>query len=492
MKKHLLLLLLLTYTLTIFAQKNIHPCATPEAKSDWLVEYQKAPERYFKNGNETIYVPLTIHIVGTDQGTGYYNIFNIYNAICELNEDFKASDIQFFVEGEFHYLNETDYYNHPDFSTGRQMMNENNVENTMNVYVVENPAGACGYAYLDGYGMALRKSCIGNGDNTFAHEMGHALSLPHVFLGWEGAENPDYSNPAPTNLENGFSVEKVDGSNCETAGDGFCDTPPDYLNYRWNCNEDGLSTRFQLDPDSVRFVSDGTLFMSYSLDECSYRFSAEQTGAMRANLLDIQSHLLYNQEPVEGIEATELEVITPILDDTVAVDQVVLDWEDVPGATHYFVQIGRTANFSVVVEKGIVTDSEFISDGELRADKKHYWRVTPYNSHDFCSAPLRGTNFRTMESTTSVADFNEEFSIQISPTLLRTTNEITIDIQSPSKENMTASLYNIAGQQLHTQSLQVIIGRNINQINVANLVSGVYFLKLNTATNQRTIKLIKQ
>lgn len=491
MKKNLLLLLLIFVTSISFAQENIAPCATPAEKSAWLVEYQKAPERYFKNGNETIYVPLSIHIVGTDQGTGYFNIFKIYNAICELNEDFVPSNIHFFVEGEFNYINETDYYNHPDFSTGRQMMDENNITNTMNVYIVDNPAGACGYAYLDGYGMALNKGCIKSGDNTFAHEMGHALSLPHVFFGWEGTEG-EYNLPAPAELENGAMVEKIDGSNCAVAGDGFCDTPPDYLNYRWNCDEDGFSTRFQFDPDSVRFKSDGTLFMSYSLDECSYRFSEEQTGAMRANLMDFQPHLLYNQEPVRGIEATELDVVAPIKDDTVAVNQVVLDWEDVPGATHYFVQIGRTPNFSVVVEKGIVTASEFISDGELRADKKHYWRVTPYNSHDYCSAPLRGTNFRTMEATTSVADFEKAFSIKVAPTLLNNANEINLDIQSPTKENLSATIYDIAGQQLQTETINIIAGLNRNQIQLTNLAKGVYFLKLHTATNQRTIKLIKQ
>mgnify|MGYP000043822657 FL=1 len=54
-------------------------------------------------------------------------------------------------------------------------------------------------------------------------------------------------------------VEKVDGSNCEYAADGFCDTPPDYLAYRWTCNQStGTSFGTMLDPNGESFKSDAT------------------------------------------------------------------------------------------------------------------------------------------------------------------------------------------------------------------------------------------
>lgn len=66
----------------------------------------------------------------------------------------------------------------------------------------------CGFASLGGVAsngyIYLKKGCT---PGTLVHEMGHYFGLPHTFEG-----NGD---------------ELVNGSNCETAGDGLCDTPAD-------------------------------------------------------------------------------------------------------------------------------------------------------------------------------------------------------------------------------------------------------------------------
>ncbi|NJK83013.1 MAG: hypothetical protein HC912_03550 [Saprospiraceae bacterium] len=51
----------------------------------------------------------------------------------------------------------------------------------------------------------MSKSCTGRGDHTWAHEIGHALSLNHTFYGWEAIGNIDsttynFSLPAPENI----------------------------------------------------------------------------------------------------------------------------------------------------------------------------------------------------------------------------------------------------------------------------------------------------
>ena len=82
----------------------------------------------------------------------------------------------------------------------------------------------CGYAGTGGK-VVLKKGCGG----SLVHELGHFFGLPHTFAG-NGTEN-------------------VDGSNCETAGDGICDTPAD-----------------PYDPDAEFSYQDGCTFTWTGLD----------------------------------------------------------------------------------------------------------------------------------------------------------------------------------------------------------------------------------
>lgn len=85
-------------------------------------------------------------------------------------------------------------------------------ENRINVFVVDlfDDPTICGFANLGAVAnpsnanIYLRKNgCLG----AITHEMGHLFGLVHTFEG------------------NG--IENVNGSNCETEGDGICDTPAD-------------------------------------------------------------------------------------------------------------------------------------------------------------------------------------------------------------------------------------------------------------------------
>ncbi len=94
------------------------------------------------------------------------------------------------------------------------------VPNTINIYYAEDLIGGispCGYAPLGGMSVPtkepmrdaifMKKSCAASAALT--HELGHYFGLYHTF---EQAVN---------------GVELVNGTNCATAGDLICDTPPD-------------------------------------------------------------------------------------------------------------------------------------------------------------------------------------------------------------------------------------------------------------------------
>ena len=48
-------------------------CGTTEV-DPWLDEYFANRSLYMRESNDPFYVPLTIHILGTDEGTGYFPI----------------------------------------------------------------------------------------------------------------------------------------------------------------------------------------------------------------------------------------------------------------------------------------------------------------------------------------------------------------------------------------------------------------------------------
>ncbi|MFN0037605.1 MAG: hypothetical protein ACKVUS_21290, partial [Saprospiraceae bacterium] len=295
-----------------------------------------------------LYVPITLQITGTDNGTGYYQLEQAILSVCQMNEHFAPTRIRFYLQpgDAVRYLNNSAWHDH-DWDGGADLIESNELPDRINAYIVANPAGACGYSWLDA--IVLGKNCSGPGNRTWAHEAGHHLSLPHPFYGWEDFEW-DYAQPAPEAIGSGQwakEVEKTDGSNCYSSGDFFCDTRPDYLHDRWPCNADAESNTLQHDPNGVAFRSDGTLIMGYSYDQCGAIFTDEQVAAMRFNLQDEHASYLQVTEPgVEILDDATVQLTAPIDSQTVQYDNITLHWNPVPNATFYAVEIFLLSNLT--------------------------------------------------------------------------------------------------------------------------------------------------
>jgi hypothetical protein len=103
-------------------------------------------------------------------------------------------------------------YNAVDSPFKKELDPQYKSDNRINIYYVDNFKGdlgtACGVAAggIPGTNgnITIKKSC--NQPLVVAHEMGHYFSLLHPFNG---------------------GTELVNGSNCQTDGDGVCDTPAD-------------------------------------------------------------------------------------------------------------------------------------------------------------------------------------------------------------------------------------------------------------------------
>ena len=374
-------------------------CKTDQKEKDleWLRRYQKSPSDFSIDAKRLgmNYVPIKVHIVGDDNGDGYYSLEYLLNSICNLNEDYAPMNIYFYLWGEINYINNSNYYDHNAFYGG-VMFSAHNFSNMLNVYFVNDPDGACGYYSPIMDAIAIKKSCQTSDDNTLTHEIGHYFSMPHTFYGWEGG------TPALSDQEK--VARTGSGSNCSQAADGFCDTDPDYLAYIWglsNCNSSVL-----YDPDSVAFQVDPTNFMSYAYDICQTKFSSQQQSAILANLVSQRPYLLNYSNPSEFNIPQTVNIIGPLDGESgIPYNWVALQWDTLAGAIGYHVMVTETPSFVSSLIDTIVSESYLIT--ELEEDESYRWKVKALYDGNTC-ATYNCTSFDCPEFTVGAYSYIEE------------------------------------------------------------------------------------
>ena len=482
MKKIFLFLFLLQNVL-LFAQNDPF-CGTKAEKSEWLKKYQKNPQNFDARGSDRIFVPMTVHLVGDDDSTNFYNLGPFLDDLCTLNKDFEPANIQFFLNEPPRYIKSTLWNNHKTFDQGVDMFQKNNVPNTINSYFVISPAGNCGYDY-PGTGIALAKSCMGKYNHTWAHEMGHELSLPHTFYGWEGTT---YNVYAPTPFQvNSADVEQLgDTTDCNNVADGFCDTPPDYFSYRWTCAPDKKSAVAIKDPTGKEFKIRGDFFMSYANDGCMNTFSQEQINAMRAHLLDEKKGFLKPANPylpLGGFTKPLLPKDSSIFKDK----KITFKWASVPNATGYFLEVSRISNFDGKDFSGIVKDTSITLD--YLQYKKYYWRVRAFNYGFSCTSDIVKRNIFKIIDPTSESDVLALKEFLIFPNPATKGQNINLQFDADFSENATVEIIDLAGKSLIINKIQINNGFNKFEIETP-LSNGFYILNIKTKKGIKQEKII--
>lgn len=465
-------------------------CATPDLENEWLRSYQRDPSAFPKRSGELLYIPLTIHLVGDDEGQGFFQGEQLADALCVINNDFLPTDLQFYIKGPIRYLANSTYYEH-SFPEGFQMMQSNNVLGTINCYFVQDPGGACGYFSFGGDAVAMSKGCSGPNSHTWSHEIGHFLSLPHTFSGWEGTDYVPF-DPTP-DVVNGRQVERLDGSNCTEAGDRFCDTPPDYLSYRWPCNDDGTSGVLQQDPADSTFRSDGSLFMSYASDPCMDRFSQEQIDAMRANLIGQRPELLSTDfEPINLPNTVDAQTMLP---DSGAyftsTSSVPLSWAAVPGAFGYTVDLELYVPFnsSTVSYQNFTTFSNSLTLTGLDSDRTYVWRVRPLGRYDACTDYSAASFFSVGNFVSTGSNAAPEFSLAAFPNPQNAGAPLSVRAALSAAGPVQMRIYNANGQVLRARTVAGVPGRNTWSMPTSGLPASLYFLELRGSRGKAVIKV---
>ena len=515
MKKNSLLslfLILFLAPLSIKAQQTPPPtCGLSARDARIIYDDMIALRERFPNVapmRAVAYVPVWFHLVAKADGTGRVSMNKILEMLCEWNRLYSVNgiELQFYIKG-IDNLNNSSLYDSPRSFGGENALLSNKKSDGLNVYFINNAndpsqpnATVLGYYLNTNTGIPYdadwlviinSQASIG-GAVTIAHEAGHAFSLPHPFLGWESCPFvPTASNPcAPATISCfGGGVYAVENAartgvdaNCSTAGDGFCDTPPDYnLGFGANtCNYVGLAC----DPKSIKIDPDEKNIMGY-FSGCETFFSPQQVAAIQNNYLNNskRSYLRAGNIAPTVTTLTTPNLLSPINGaSTTYYNNFILSWDAVAGATGYTVEIAKTPTFFdsrilVATTNTLNINSNLLPGYLTVASQNYYWRIKPYSNYVFCSVVTTRQNF-VAGLVNGTHDISGVSSFDISPNPLSNSQPLQLSITAEKALNAQVKLFNIAGKLIKTEQIHFEAGFNSQNMSVSELYSGIYILTL--------------
>jgi hypothetical protein len=284
MKRQFFLFLVCCFISTSFlGQENIN-CGTEVSKKDHYIIQKFISDLKATKFTQTpldSLVPIKLHIVGYSDSSNAIDSTSVLNEINVLNSYYYDAGIQFVHCGNINYVFNNEYALFEKIND-ESLCDTADIENVLNIYFVprlykisnSDTVNLCGYAYLSGVSknrIIMKNSCATNG-STLAHEVGHYFSLYHTH-----------------SLSNG--EELVNGSNCSTAGDSFCDTPADPTLSSATVTNSCTYIGNEQDVNGDFYEPDVTNFMSYSRKSCRDFFSLEQLTQMKAYLFLYRNYL---------------------------------------------------------------------------------------------------------------------------------------------------------------------------------------------------------
>jgi len=494
-------------------QSSQHICGNAHEQSEFLPRLREnkivmeALRAAAQDRSEIKYVPIHFHLVGDANGLGKHKEIKVFEQLCKLNEDYLSAGIQFYLsehptQGLFDKsINNDDVYK---IQTNAILMNLRRHPNAVNVYVVLTPVsgnvqipGTQTLAYYNPSRdwIVSQKAQINDadGNSTLPHELGHFFSLPHTFYGYE----PDPFSPgdagwpiAPVIAPSGDrTTERQNATNCATAADEICDTPPDY-NFGLISSGCGNYTGGAKDPLGTLVNPMENNFMGYFNGCNPYVFTQDQIDIMNADLISTKRNYLDNTfvPPASEIITPDTLQISPAPGSiTQYYNTVLIEWKAVPGATHYMVEVDiissyGTANNQVYYETGT---SKLLTT--LSPNKTYYWRVKPFNSLVGC-AEAQSRNFKTSTLSATV-EIEGLTAWQLSPNPV-TADMANLSISAEEAFEAGVRITDAAGRTVSYQSnVTFPQGESNYELRTEGLANGFYFVSLEGKSGRNVLKM---
>jgi hypothetical protein len=446
-------------------------------------EEMKPQPTSLKPRNSVTYVPVRIHLVGDNEGNGIPSPSRLLDQMTRLNRDFEGTGIQFYMSGSnfFNTINDVNVYEEPNLNV--QDILRYKSPNAMNVFVTKNTYptdnGGSILGYYTGLGtdhIVMLNSQLSSSNNTLSHEVGHFFNLRHTFFGWE--QEPynavTHGNPLTIRLapKSNAAIELMDKSNCSTAADQLCDTPPDY-NFGFTANGCNFNQQIK-DINNELIVTQKENQMSYFNNCSKYVFTSNQITRMSNSLMSTsRSYIRLNYTPnTAAITGTPSFVNLQALIPTY--NNVLIQWTPVENATNFVVEItdGRSTRTSI-------QNGTSLRATDLEANKTYIVRVRPFNEYFTDTKILIGT-FKTGNVLSSVN--NDELDMLkvdlIGNPVFKGSQDILFNINSTMNFDAAIKVFDVQGKMIHIETKRIENGTFLHRIPATQLSTGLHILSI--------------
>ena len=487
--------LILVFGLLIIQNASAQWCGTDqEALHDALVANLKSLESNPTERGVIKYIPVTFHLVANSAGNGRVEEENVLKQVANFNSQFADQEFIFYID-RFNYFDNDATYENPYSNAAKTQMRLRKDNNSVNIYITNNADDGSGpgmtLAYYDPNEdwIVTRKNEVNGSGSTLAHEVGHFFTLKHTHYGWDCVPytEDDYTNPVNQDFTDpcaggGGSVliELHNRSNCATAGDLLCDTPEDYnlgLLYQTGCAQ---NTTIR-DKNNELITPMTNNYMSYYNGCASYQFTQSQKDLIATSFnsnarLYIRTGVIPETTPVTG----PVTYISPINgQESNGTSEILLDWDDTPGANKYLVIYARNASFTINPKKVIVNASSYTIPDVLNVGDTYYWKVWPYNESQTGAMYSPTQNFKVGEGVNEISDVTG-YNIQPNPSIRGESSILVLNTVTSFDAELVIS--DASGKLLTQRRTEITSGYSEIDLQTEAFTAGMYFVMLKAAS----------